>query len=55
MAIWKRDVPSLVQELRPQDPIMQEIKKPQLMFVPVQNYGLKQLYQRLNKAKHAKK
>jgi len=29
-------------------PLIEECKKPQIMFVPHRNYGLKQLYKRLD-------
>ena len=29
-------------------PLIEECKKPQIMFVPNRNYGLKQLYKRLD-------
>ena len=47
----KKATPSVTQFLSESSPLLLEMKKPQLMFVPVQNYGLKQLYQRLNNKK----
>lgn len=43
-----KGIQSIVNELHKDSPLLTACKQPQLMFVPHQNYGLKQLYARLH-------
>lgn len=52
MALHQRNIPSIVDTLKPTDPIYKVIHSPQLMYVKAQNYGLKILYARLKDIKN---
>lgn len=42
----KSIIPELLKQ-RPESPLIKEAKKPQIMFIPNRDYGLRKLYKRL--------
>ena len=48
----KTATPSITQSLSESSPLLLECKKPQIMFVPSQNYGVRKLWKRLNDSKN---
>jgi len=55
MGAWKQKLPSIVDTLKPTDPLYIACRQPQLMYVRVQNYGLAKLYDRLKNKKHSRR
>ena len=47
----KKATPSITQFLSESSPLLLESKKPQIMFIKSQNYGVKKLIQRINSKK----
>jgi len=51
VAKYLKHIPPIEQIVKKDGPIMKELQKPQLMFVPKQNYGVRKLWKRLNNSK----
>ena len=46
-----KDSTSIVDHLKKDSPLLLECKKPQIMFIKHQNYGVRKLYDRLKDSK----
>jgi len=51
MAIWEREQKSIVEELKPDSPILKECRKPTIKFIKHHDYGVRKLEQRLKESK----
>ena len=49
--IMAKDTSSIVDHLKKDSPLLLECKKPQIMYVKHQNYGVRKLWRRLNNSK----
>ena len=49
--IMAKDISSIVDHLKKDSPLLLECKKPQIMYVKHQNYGVRKLWRRLNNSK----
>ena len=49
--IMAKDSTSIVDHLKKDSPLLLESKKPQLMYVKHQNYGVRKLWRRLDNSK----
>lgn len=51
MPVWERVHKSIVEELKPDSPILKECRKPPIKFIKHHDYGVRKLEQRLKESK----
>ena len=49
--IMAKDISSIVDHLKKDSPLLLECKKPQIMYIKHQNYGVRKLWRRIDNSK----